>query len=146
MTLRINNLAAIVGVGYIIGLKYAAIICAGSFLSYFVLVPLVHAFGSGVAAVVPPGTVAIGAMSIDQVFKSYVRMIGIGGHRGAGVIGIVSAFPSMVRSIALDSGHGPRGAGQGGSIPRTDRSLTMKEIGLGLGLLAAGPSSSSSSA
>jgi len=50
MTLRILNNAAIIGIGYIIGVRYAAIICAGSFLSCFVLVPLVHAIGTHVPA------------------------------------------------------------------------------------------------
>ncbi len=54
MTLRLLNNAAIIGIGYIVGLRYAAIICAGSFLSYFVLVPLVHALGSYVPEVLPP--------------------------------------------------------------------------------------------
>ena len=137
MTLRINNLAAIVGVGYIIGLKYAAIICAGSFVSYFVLIPLFHAFAPYVTEIIPPGKTLLSAMSIDEVFKYYVRMIGIGGIAGAGVIGIIAAFPSMIRSIAFGmkglSHHGE----EGGGVPRTMKSLSMKEVGLGLAILSA---------
>ncbi len=137
MTLRISNLAAVTGVGYIIGLKYAAIICAGSFVSYFVLIPLVHAFAPYVTQIVPPGTRLLSAMSIDDVFTSYVRMIGIGGIAGAGIIGIIAAFPSMMRSIAFGmKGLGHHGE-EGGGVPRIMRSLTMKEVGIGLVLLSA---------
>ncbi len=136
MTMRISNLAAVTGVGYIIGLKYAAIICAGSFVSYFVLVPLVHAFAPYAHQIIPPGTKYLSAMSIDQVFTSYVRMIGIGGIAGAGVIGIIAAFPSMMRSIAFGmKGLGHHGE-EGGGVPRIMRSLTMKEVGLGLVILS----------
>ncbi len=63
MTLRILNNAAIIGIGYIVGIRYAAIICAGSFLSYFVLVPLVHAIGVYVPNVLPPGGIPIAEMT-----------------------------------------------------------------------------------
>lgn len=69
MTLKVLNNAAIVGIGYIVGLRYAAIICSGSFLSYFVLVPMVHAIGEHTAMVLPPGAVPISEMSPDAVFK-----------------------------------------------------------------------------
>ncbi len=90
MTLRILNNAAIVGIGYIVGIRYAAIICAGSFLSYFVLVPLVHAIGTTSQRCLPPGSIPIAEMSIDEVFRYYVRIIGVGGIAGAGILGILS--------------------------------------------------------
>jgi putative OPT family oligopeptide transporter len=99
MTLRLLNNAAIVGIGYIVGLKYAAVICAGSFLSYFVLVPIVHAVGADLTTALPPGEIAIGSMTPDQVFKAYVRIIGVGGIAGAGILGILASLPSMIRSM-----------------------------------------------
>jgi uncharacterized oligopeptide transporter (OPT) family protein len=102
MTLRILNNAAIIGIGYIIGVRYAAIICAGSFLSCFVLVPLVHAIGTHVPGVLAPGSIPIADMGFDQVFASYVRIIGVGGIAGAGILGILSSLPSMVRSIGAN--------------------------------------------
>ena len=91
LVLRIDVLASILGLGYIIGLKYAAIICAGSFLSWFLLVPAIAHFGAGLATAVPPvadGTL-IGAMSAEMVFRSYVRHIGIGAIAAAGILGIL---------------------------------------------------------
>jgi uncharacterized oligopeptide transporter (OPT) family protein len=102
MTLRILNNAAIIGIGYIVGIRYAAIICAGSFLSYFVLVPMVHAIGSNIPGILPPGGIPISEMSIEEVFRSYVRIIGVGGIAGAGILGILSSLPSMVRSIGAN--------------------------------------------
>lgn len=140
MTLRILNNAAILGIGYIVGIRYAAIICAGSFLSYFVLVPLVHAIGVHAPGILPPGGVPISEMSINQVFSSYVRIIGVGGIAGAGILGILSSLPSMVRSIGANivglSHQDERALTE---VPRVDRSLsgTFTVAGLVVFALAA---------
>jgi putative OPT family oligopeptide transporter len=90
MVAKLNVSAMVFGLGYIVGLKYSAIIAAGSFLSWFVLVPLVYEFGSQLA--VPIGATAtklISAMSAEEIFRAYVRQIGIGGIAMAGIIGII---------------------------------------------------------
>jgi putative OPT family oligopeptide transporter len=90
MVARLDVSAMVFGLGYIIGLKYSAIIAAGSFLSWFVLVPLVYEFGSHLAN--PIGATAtklISAMSAEEIFRTYVRQIGIGGIAMAGIIGII---------------------------------------------------------
>lgn len=90
MVFKIDVLAVVFGLGYIVGLKYATIICAGSFLSWFVLVPLFHEIGQGLVA--PLGATAtklISAMSAEEIFRNYVRQIGIGGIAMAGVVGII---------------------------------------------------------
>jgi putative OPT family oligopeptide transporter len=87
---RLNVSAMVFGLGYIIGLKYSAIIAAGSFLSWFVLVPMVYEFGSHLT--VPFGATAtklISAMTAEEIFRTYVRQIGIGGIAMAGIIGII---------------------------------------------------------
>jgi putative OPT family oligopeptide transporter len=140
MTLRILNNAAIIGIGYIVGIKYAAIICAGSFLSYFVLVPMVHAIGSNVPAILPPGAIPIADMSIDQVFSSYVRIVGVGGIAGAGILGILGSMPSMVRSIGANIvGMSHQDERRVTEVPRIDRSLsgTFTIVGLVIFALAA---------
>jgi putative OPT family oligopeptide transporter len=125
MTLRIDNSAALIGIGYIVGLKYAAIICAGSFLSFFVMIPLVHAIGQHVPQVLPPGTIPIGEMSIDQIFTRYVRFLGIGGIAGAGIMGILSSLPAMIRSMAVGfKGYGSSSGKAVQEQPRTERSLS----------------------
>jgi len=124
MTLRILNNAAIVGIGYIVGIRYAAIICAGSFLSYFVFVPLVHSIGIFVPDVLPPGSIPIADMTIEEVFRSYVRIIGVGGIAGAGILGIISSLPSMVRSIGANIvGMSHQDERSIKEVPRIDRSL-----------------------
>jgi len=124
MTLKVLNNAAIVGIGYIVGIRYAAIICAGSFLSYFVFVPMVHAIGMYVPDVLAPGAVPIAQMTIDEVFKHYVRIIGIGGIAGAGILGILSSLPSMVRSIGANIvGMSHQDQRAKAEVPRVDRPL-----------------------
>ena len=125
MTLRILNNAAIVGIGYIVGIRYAAIICAGSFLSYFVLVPIVHAIGSSLPHALAPGTIPIADMSVEEVFRNYVRIVGVGGIAGAGILGIVSSLPSMVRSIGANIvGMRHQDTRASEEVPRVDRSLS----------------------
>jgi putative OPT family oligopeptide transporter len=137
LTFRMLNNAAIVGIGYIIGLRYAAVIAAGSFLSMFVLVPMVHAIGVHVPQVLAPGNVLIADMSPDQVFKYYVKIVGVGGIAGAGIMGIVSSLPSMVRSIGANlKGLKSQDTRERTAVPRVDRSLSGTFTLAGLGLFA----------
>ncbi len=139
MTLRILNNAAIIGIGYIVGIRYAAIICAGSFLSYFVLVPLVHAIGTHAPGILPPGSMPISEMGIDEVFKYYVRIIGVGGIAGAGILGILSSLPSMVRSIGANIvGMSHQDERAVTEVPRVDRPLPGSFTIIGLVVFAVG--------
>ncbi|HPT04958.1 MAG TPA: OPT/YSL family transporter, partial [Bacteroidales bacterium] len=87
---KMNVGAAVTGLGYIVGLKYSAIICAGSFLAWYVLIPVAYHFADG-------QTIAVGAnitkllndMSAEEIFRNYIRQIGIGGIAMAGIIGII---------------------------------------------------------
>ena len=137
MTLRVLNNAAIVGIGYIVGIKYAAIICAGSFLSFFVLVPMVHAIGVHVPDILPPGDMLISEMTPDEVFKYYVRIIGVGGIAGAGILGIMSSLPSMVKSIGANIvGMKSQDRRDISEVPRVDRSLSGSFAIVGLMIFA----------
>jgi putative OPT family oligopeptide transporter len=78
--------------------RYAAIICAGSFLGYFVLIPLVAWFGAHIPGPVTEGLVPISEMSAEDIFDHYVRFIGIGGIFMAGIISIVKMSPVMVQA------------------------------------------------
>jgi putative OPT family oligopeptide transporter len=137
MTFRLLNNAALVGIGYIIGLRYSAIIAAGSFLSYFVLVPMVHAIGSHLPDILPPGAKLISAMSPDEVFRSYVKIIGVGGIAGAGIMGVASSVPSMVRSIVANlKGLKSQDRRAKAEVPRVDRSLSGSFVAVGLVIFA----------
>jgi len=132
MTLRVLNASAVIGIGYIVGLRYAAVICAGSFLSWFVFVPLVHAIGDGLGTILPPGDTLIGEMSRDDVFKHYVKIIGVGGIAGAGLMGILRAFPSMIGSMRKGLSGLGSGAGATGAVKRTDQTLSGKVTAVGI--------------
>lgn len=102
MEFRLNVSAMILGLGYIVGLKYSAIIAAGSFLSWFVLVPLVHEVGQGLLS--PLGATAtklISEMSAQEIFRGYVRQIGIGGIAMAGIIGILRSSRIIGSAFSL---------------------------------------------
>ncbi len=135
LVFKMSMLTSVVGLGYIIGLKYAAIICAGSFLSWFLLVPLIGYFGQGLAAPlgVTAGDVLISQMTAEAIFRNYVRTIGIGAIACAGMLGIwrsrkiiVSAFGLAFREFL---GGGPKSAA---ASERTDRDIPMRWVGLGL--------------
>ncbi|MCK5573651.1 MAG: oligopeptide transporter, OPT family, partial [Bacteroidetes bacterium] len=99
---KFNVSAMIFGLGYIVGLKYAAIIAAGSFLSWFVLVPLFYEVGQSLA--LPLGGTAdklITDMTAEEIFSNYVRQIGIGGIAMAGIIGILRSSKIIVSAVSL---------------------------------------------
>jgi len=136
----LNN-AATLGIGYIIGLRYSAVMAAGSIFSMFVLVPLFHAIGQHVPLIIAPGTKLIADMSPEQVFFSYIRIIGVGAIAGAGVMGVLASMPNMIRSIisnmkALLAGEKP--GAEAVVVARTDRSLPGGMIATGLVACALG--------
>ncbi len=135
----LNTSAAVLGLGYIIGVRYAAIICAGSFLAYFVLIPLVGWVGARVPGPLTPGLPPIAAMSAEQIFDGYVRYIGIGGIFMAGVVSIVKMLPVMGQAIRQALGQVrtllERGA-TGGEV-RTDADIPLSVVGALTVLLAA---------
>ncbi|MDR3682988.1 MAG: OPT/YSL family transporter, partial [Geothrix sp.] len=136
----LNN-AATLGIGYIIGLRYSAVMAAGSIFSMFVLVPLFHAIGQHVPVIIAPGTRLIADMSPEQVFFSYIRIIGVGAIAGAGVMGVLASMPNMIRSIisnmkALLAGEKP--GAEAVVVKRTDRTLTGGMIAAGLVACALG--------
>ena len=88
-----NTSAAIFGLGYIMGVDYAAIILAGSMVSFFALVPLFAWFGPHLAGALPPAAVPLAGMSAEAIFATWVRPIGIGGIFAAGVISILKMSP-----------------------------------------------------
>ena len=127
------NSAATLGIGYIIGLHYAAIIAAGSFFSMFVLVPMVHAIGEHVPLVLAPGTKLIAQMSPTEVFNGYVKIVGVGAIAGAGVMGVLASVPNMARSIVSNlKGLRHQDTREAAAVPRIDRSFSGAFIGAGL--------------
>ena len=131
---KTNTGAAVMGLGYIVGLKYAAIICAGSFIGWFVIIPIIAHFASGMTQPVGANiTLTIAQMSPEQIFANYVRPVGIGGIAMAGMIGIwrskgiiLQAFGLAVREL------GGKGKGKNAEMLRTQKDISMKIIVFGI--------------
>src|SRR5512143_3045658 len=123
IVLKIDVLSSVMGLGYIIGLKSSAVICAGSFLSWFLLVPLVAHFGAGSASVVPPvtGGALISGMSAEVVFRGYVRHIGIGAIAAAGILGILRSWRVIAKAFSFTALFGGAKLAAGEESDRTDR-------------------------
>ena len=124
----INTTAALLGMGYIIGFKYAAIMCAGSFLAWFVLVPVLGQYGS-IPNPSGEGMIAMSSMSAGEIFKGYVRLIGIGGIACAGIIGIIKSAGIIVQSFT--KGFKDMFADkklEKTSVPRTETDMNMGSV------------------
>ena len=146
--LKVNTSAAVLGLGYIIGLKYAFIICCGSLLVWLVIIPLMNLiWGGQVIDLMHTGvTMTIGEMSPDQIFKDYARHIGIGGIATAGIIGIIKSFGVIKSAVGLAvrefKGGSPSGTASqsetkslsdaNDQTPRTEQDIPMKTIVFGI--------------
>jgi putative OPT family oligopeptide transporter len=128
----------ILGLGYVMGLRSSLILCAGGVLSNFVLVPLVWMIGSEHTAAVYPAAIPIAKMTAVQIFRGYVRFIGVGAIATAGVFGIIKS----IRIVASSFGVALRAfrVGENASGERTDRDMPVITIliGVAVSALAAG--------
>lgn len=135
VVLKLNTGAAVLGLGYIVGLKYAFIICCGSFLVWLVIIPLMNVlWGGQVIDLMNSGiTQTIGDMSADEIFRNYARHIGIGGIATAGIIGIIKSFGVIKSAVSLAAGEFSKKPGQKeANIDRTDEDISMKIIVFGI--------------
>ncbi|MBO7586335.1 MAG: oligopeptide transporter, OPT family [Bacteroidales bacterium] len=114
----------LLGTGYLIGLKYAAVICAGSALSWWVIVPLLGQYGSADIAGV---TTAMSTLDPDFIFANYVRYIGIGGIAMAGLLGVAKSAGVIKKSLGVAFKAGKQ-AGADNTVLRTQRDIPMKII------------------
>lgn len=112
-----NTGAAVLGLGYIIGLNYAFIIFAGSVFVWWVIIPLLGTYGSS----------EISSMAPETIFSDYARMIGIGGIAMAGIIGIVKSW-GIIRSAVGLAGRELRGKTDGKAAIRWQNDISMKHI------------------
>lgn len=134
VVLKLNTGAAVLGLGYIIGLKYAFIICCGSFLVWLVIIPGMNLlFGGQVVDLMGTGiSQTISEMSPDMIFRTYARHIGIGGIATAGIIGIVKSFGVIKSAVGLAVGEFSKKGGPAAATERTDDDIKMKKIVLGI--------------
>lgn len=125
---KINTLSAVLGLGYIVGLRYSAIICAGSFVSWFLLIPAIWFFGRHIDMVIPPGNLPLSQMEAEAIFSSYVRHIGIGGIACAGIIGIIKNLKIIISAFSLGFKEIFSKKKEEGELERTDKDLKMSTI------------------
>ena len=136
LVVKLNTGAAVLGLGYIVGLKYSFIICCGSFLVWFVVIPLLNLiWGGQVLDFMGTGiTQTVGEMSADEIFRTYARHIGIGGIATAGVIGIIKSAGVIKSAVGLAAGEFRR-KGEGTAkvqVERTQEDLPMKTVVFGI--------------
>ena len=135
LVLKLNTGAAVLGLGYIVGLKYAFIICCGSFLVWLVIIPLMNIlWGGQVIDLMGTGiTQTISQMSPEQIFKEYARHIGIGGIATAGIIGIIKSAGVIKSAIGLATSEFKKKPGaEQTSVERTQQDIPMKTVVFGI--------------
>ena len=130
---KVNTGAAVLGLGYIVGLKYAAIICIGSLAVWWIIVPgMSLVFHDSVLNMWDPSIKqTVGAMSPELIFKYYAKSIGIGGIAMAGIIGIIKSW-SIIRSAIGLAAKEMKGKSEASkNVVRTQRDIPMKIIAIG---------------
>lgn len=134
VVLKLNTGAAVLGLGYIVGLKYAFIICLGSLLVWLVAIPSFNLFWGGqVIDFMGSGIVqTIGEMSADEIFRTYARHIGIGGIAMAGVISIIKNAGVIKSAVGLAGKEFRKKGGEVEVRERTDQDLPMRSVVLGI--------------
>ena len=122
VVLKLNTGAAVLGLGYIVGLKYAFIICCGSLLVWLLIIP-------GLNLLMPA---EVGALSADQIFSGYARHIGIGGIAAAGIIGIIKNAGVIKSAVGLAVGEFSKKGGAAQAVEDSDRDIAMKKVVTGV--------------
>jgi putative OPT family oligopeptide transporter len=136
MVFRFDAISFILGLGYVMGLRSSMILCAGGVLSNFVLVPLIWFIGSHMDASVYPAAIPVSKMSAVDIYRNYVRFIGVGAIATAGIIGIIKSLRIVAGSfgIALRTFR----HGEAAHTERTDRDIPIIFVLLGVILSAIG--------
>lgn len=135
VVLKVNIGAAMLGLGFIIGLKYTLIICAGSFLVWLVIIPLMSVFFNDMVLNLGSNTITatVGSMSAETIFTTYARHIGIGGIATAGIIGIIKSWGIIkgAAGLAVAELKGKGKTAQAIEV-RTQRDIPMKIVAIGI--------------
>ncbi|MCK5032411.1 MAG: oligopeptide transporter, OPT family, partial [Calditrichia bacterium] len=125
---NVNIGAAVTGLGYIIGLKYSLIIASGSFLAWWVLIPVVFFIGQNIPEPIMNAELPISQMLPIDIFRAYVRHIGIGGIAAAGIIGIIKSRSIILGAfkLAAEEIFGSKSSHSENNIERTQLDIKMK--------------------
>ena len=133
LVFKVNTGAAVLGLGYIVGLKYASIICAGSLAVWWLIIPGISMiWGDSVLNQWNPEiTSTVSAMSPEDIFKYYAKSIGIGGIAMAGILGIIKSWGIIKSAVGLAAKEMKGKSDDKTGIKRTQRDLSMKIIATG---------------
>ena len=134
MVFRFDAIGFILGLGYVMGLRSSMLLCAGGVLSNFILVPMIWFIGSHIDSTVYPAVIPISKMTAVEIYRNYVRFIGVGAIATAGIFGIIRSLRVVAGSfgIALRTFR----HGEAAQQERTDRDLPMISILLGVTISA----------
>ncbi|WP_321480122.1 OPT family oligopeptide transporter [uncultured Bacteroides sp.] len=130
---KVNTGSAVMGLGYIVGLKYSSIICAGSLVVWWVIIPgMSLIWGDSVLNMWDPHiTATVGSMSPEEIFRYYAKSIGIGGIAMAGIIGIVKSWGIIKDAVGLAAKEMRGKVKKAEKVKRTQLDLSMKIIAIG---------------
>lgn len=130
MVFSFDALGFVLGLGYVMGLRAALMFCAGGVLTNFVLVPLIWFFGSHIGAPVYPGIKPVELMSALEIYRNYVRFIGVGAIAAAGIFGVLKSMRVIVGSLSIALRAFRHGEEQ--SSDRTERDMPILLIAAGV--------------
>lgn len=130
IVVKFDAVAFILGLGYVMGLRSSMILVAGGVLANFVVVPLIWMIGQQVDGPVYPATIPIAQMSAEQIFRGYVRYMGVGAIATAGIFGIIKSLKIIVGSFSVAAQAFKQGDSH--ATERTDRDMSIVTIMIGV--------------
>ena len=136
IVVRFDAVAFILGLGYVMGLRSSMILVAGGVVANWVLVPLIFMIGSKFPEAVYPATIPIGQMDASQIYRGYVRYIGVGAIATAGIFGIIKSLKVITGSFRVAARAFKAGGDAHGE--RTDRDISVVTILIGVVIGAIG--------
>lgn len=138
-TIGMDATPALVGVGYIIGPRIAALMAAGAVIGYLGVAPLLSFIGNQIPGlIIAPGTIPLGDMDPGELRNSYIKYLGIGAVAFGGFVSLMKSFPAIISSFAAGFAELMHGRGSGGAVPRTDRDLPLTVVLIGSFIIALG--------
>ncbi len=132
---RANTTTEYLGVGYIIGPRIAGVIFAGGVFAWLVVMPAIKFFGGYLTAPLYPAQKLISAMSVDDIYRAYIRPMGAGAVAAAGLITLIKTIPTIVNALRAGAADFKKGAAVASGARRTDNDLSMKHALAGIVLV-----------
>lgn len=131
-TIGIDATPALLGVGYIIGPRIAALMLGGAVLGYLGIAPLLSFIGDQIpGTIIAPGTIPLGDMDPDQLRGSYIKYLGVGAVALGGFVSLIKSFPTIISSFSKGFAQ-LLGSKSPEQVERTDRDVPMKWVLLGV--------------